>query len=119
MKLGIEELIKVHAKWCLENKGEINARALFSNLISELSKNADDFAVIQDADFFNRLARRKDFPGWEKLLRGYNIKGLFELGHVNFNDSAFLRYTGDEYILILLSKNKPNRIKICAVPRKS
>ena len=119
MKIIIEELIKEHAKWCLENKGEINARALFSNLISELSKNADDFAVIQDADFFNRLARRKDFPGWEKLLRGYNIKGLFELGHVNFNDTAFLRHTGDEYILILLSKNKPNRIKICAVPRKS
>ena len=36
MKIIIEELIKEHAKWCLENKGEINARALFSNLISEL-----------------------------------------------------------------------------------
>ena len=119
MKINIEELIKEHAKWCLENKGEINARTLFSNLISELSKNVNEIAVIQDAEFFNGLTRRKNFPGWEKLLRGYNIKGLFELGHVNFNDTAFLRHTGDEYILLLLSKNKPNRIKICAVPRKS
>ncbi len=119
MKIIIEELIKEHAKWCLENKGEINARALFSNLIGELSKNADEFAVIQEAEFFNGLASRKDFPGWEKLLRGYNIKGLFELGHVNFNDTDFLRNVSDEYILILFSKNKPKWVKICAVPRRS
>ncbi len=119
MNINIEELIKEHTKWCLENKGEINARALFSNLISELSKNTDEFAVIQDAEFFNGLGSRKDFPGWEKLLRGYNIKGLFELGHIDFqNKPDSLRAVSDEYILIVLSKNKPKWVKICAVPRK-
>ena len=123
MKFVIEKLIKEHVDWCLKNKGDINARTLFSNLISELSKNTDEFAVIQEADFFNRLARRKDFPGWEKLLNGYNVKGLFELGHIDFQQfnpkTDTLRSISDEYILILFSKNKPNRVKICAVPRRS
>ena len=123
MKIIIEKLIKEHIDWCLKNKGEINARTLFSNLISELSKNADEFAVIQETDFFNRLARRKDFPGWEKLLNGYNVKGLFELGHIDFQQfnpkTDTLRSISDEYILILFSKNKPRWIKICAVPRRS
>ena len=123
MKLNVEELIKEHVDWCLKNKDEINARTLFSNLISELSKNADEFAVIQEADFFNRLARRKDFPGWEKLLNGYNVKGLFELGHIDFLQfnpkTDALRSISDEYILILFSKNKPSRVKTCAVPRRS
>ena len=123
MKLDIEELIKEHVDWCLKTKGEINARTLFSNLISELSKNSDEFAVIQEADFFYRLARRKDFPGWRKILNGYKVKGLFELGHIDFQQfnpkTDTLRSISDEYILIIFSKNKPNRIKICAVPRRS
>ena len=123
MKINIEKMIKEHVDWCLKNKGEINARTLFSNLISELSKNSDEFAVIQEADFFYRLARRKDFPGWGKILNGYKVKGLFELGHIDFQQfnpkTDTLRSISDEYILILFSKNKPNRIKICAVPRRS
>lgn len=123
MKINIEKLIKDHVKWCLKNKGDINARTLFSNLISELSKKADEIAVIQNAEFFNGFASRKDFPGWEKKLNGYKVKGLFELGHIDFQQvnpkTDTLRSISDEYILILFSKNKPNRIKICAVPRRS
>ena len=116
-------MIKEHVDWCLKNKGEINARTLFSNLIGKLSKNADEIAVIQETEFFYGLPRRKDFPGWEKILNGYNVKGLFELGHVDFQQfnpkTDVLRSISDEYILILFSKNKPSRVKICAVPRRS
>lgn len=123
MKINIEKMIKEHVDWCLKNKGEINARTLFSNLIGKLSKNADEIAVIQETEFFYGLPRRKDFPGWEKILNGYNVKGLFELGHVDFQQfnpkTDVLRSISDEYILILFSKNKPSRVKICAVPRRS
>ena len=105
MKVNIEELIEEHRNFLsVDGSGMMSFLKMLRN---ELKKENDVYATIQTMDFidlnFNMI------PDWKK----YFVAGIFELGHIDFPSFSPI----SRFVLILLTKNKPKKIKISAEPK--